>query len=367
MTSLTLYDQLRQYRRQIAEQRDLAIFMVFSNKSLEDLVAKLPQNAEELAKVNGFAAKKIETYGADVLRIINSYREANPDLAAAESTAYQNKQQTAQEEKEASDGSNLYNIFRGALFSFNTYSKDDAPITLKYDTAQEYADICALYRLNDIVTEGTTYNKCVSLIAYLSAHLSHNPAYDNHIKTGLADLLEFAWDGEKKESLNSVCLAYILRSFFLSQNITARMVYMFPFSPYDSDSHVVTEAWLEEQQKWVMFDPTYNCCIPDENGILLSVAELREALSRREKLFLSAGASYNQKSLTTKEEENLAAFYAKNCFFFKINERQTLSGAANGQTVLIIPDGFDYDKYMLVKNRHTRRELRKPLSFMFTK
>ena len=62
------------------------------------------------------------------------------------------------------------------------------------------ADICALYRLNDIITEGTTYNKCVSLIAYLSAHLSHNPAYDNHIKTGLADLLEFAWDGEKKRA-----------------------------------------------------------------------------------------------------------------------------------------------------------------------
>lgn len=363
----TLYDQLRQYRRQIAEQRDIAIFMVFSNKSLEDLVAKLPQTPEELEKVNGFATKKIETYGKDILNIITAYCKQNPDQAQNESAQYQTKQQTELEEKEASDGSNLYNIFRDALFSFSSYTKNTGEIAFQYDTANEYQDISTLYRLNDIVAEQPTYNKCLSLMSYLAAHLSHNPNYDNHIKTGLLDLLEFAWDGEKKESLNSVCLAHILRSFFLSQNITARVVYMFPFSPYDADTHVITEAWLEEQQKWVMFDPTYNTCVSDENGIILSVAELREALSRREKIFLSAGTAYNQKPLTAKEEENLTTLYAKTSFFFKINELQTRNGAATGQTAVITPDGFDYDKYLLLKNRHTRREVFKPLSFMFEK
>ncbi len=361
----TLYDQLRTYRRQIAEQQNISTFMIFNNKSLEDLIAKLPQTPEELEKVNGFASKKIETYGKDILNIITAYCKQNPDLAQNESAQYQNKQQTEQKEKEATDGTNIYNIFRGALFSFSTYTKDTAPLKLQYDTANEYQDINRLYRLDDIVSEQSTYNKCLSLMGYLSAHLSHNPNYDNHIKTGLLDLLEFAWDGEKKESLNSVCLAHILRSFFLSQNITARVVYMSPFSPYDADTHVITEAWLEEQQKWVMFDPTYNTCVSDENGIILSIAELREALSRREKIFLSVGAAYNQKPLSAKEEENLITLYAKTSFFFKINELQTRNGAASGQTAVIIPDGFDYDKYLILKNRHIRREVFKPLSFMF--
>lgn len=363
----TLYDQLRAYRRQIAEQRNIAVFMVFGNKPLEDLVAKQPQTEEELAKVNGFAAKKIETYGKDILNIINTYRQNFFDEAVAEQVQFQAKQQTELEQKEASDGSNLYNIFRGALLSFDAYSKDDNLMELIYDTAVEYEDLNAVYRLNDIIAKGNTYTKCLCLMNYLTAHLMHNPNYDNHIKTGLMDLLEFAWDGEKRESLNSICLAHILRSFFLSQNIIARVVYMFPFSPYDSDTHVITEAWQEESKKWVMFDPVYNTCVSDENGILLSVAELREALSRREKIFLSTTVAYNQKSLTAKEEEELLTFYAKNCFFFKVNELQTRNGATTGQTAVIIPDGFDYDKYMLLKNRHSRREVFKPLSFLFEK
>lgn len=365
MTSLN--DQLRQYRRQIAEQRNIAPFMVFNNKTLDDLILKQPQTIEELETVNGFAAKKIETYGREILKIIIAYRQNFPEQAAGESSKLAALKQTEQEEKEALNGFNPDNIFRGALFSFNTFSKDEGKLTLSYDTAKEYDDINALYRLNDITASGTTYAKCLSLMNYQTAHLMHNGNYDNRIKTGLLDLIEYAWDGDPKESLNCLCLAHILRSFMFSQNITARVISMFPFSPYDIDNHVVTEAWLEEQQKWVMFDPTYNTCVSDENGILLSVAELRDALSRREKIFFATQSAYNHKPFTPKKSEEVATYYAKNCFFFKINELQTRTGAAAGQTALITPDGFDYEKYMLVKNRHTRRELHKPLSFMFEK
>lgn len=364
MTSLTLSEQLKNYRRRIGEAKDIALFMIFNNKSLNDLVLKQPQTKEELAQVNGFAAKKIETYGAEILEIIKTYRQNFPELAASESAEIAARLQTETEEKELADGSNLYNIFCGALFSFNSFSKDDGALALCYDTPKEYEDINALYRLNDIVISGTTYTKCLSLMNYQTAHMLHNGNYDNHIRTGLLDLLEYAWDAERKESLNCLCLAHILRSFMLSQNIKARVVYMFPFSPYDKDNHVVTEAWLEEQQKWVMFDPTYNTCVSDQNGVLLSVAELRDALSHHEKIFFADQTAYCQKPLTGKELDELAAYYAKDCFFFKINENQTRNGAAAGKTAVIIPDGFDYEKFMLLKNRPRRREIFKPISFL---
>lgn len=367
MTPPSLIEQLKSYRRRIGETKDLALYMVFNNKTLEDLVLKQPQTKEELEKVNGFGLKKIETYGAEILAIITAYRQNFPERAATESAELAAIKQTEADEKESADGFNPYNIFRGALFSFNTYTKDDGEITLRYDTATEYEDINTLYRLNDITMPGTTHTKCLSLMNYQTAHLMHNGSYDNHIKTGLLDLLEYAWDSEQKESLNCLCLAHVLRSFMLSQGITARVVYMFPFSPYDIDNHVVTEAWLEEQQKWVMFDPTYNTCVSDNSGVLLSLAELRDALSRREKIFFAAQAAYNQKPFTEKKAEEVAAYYAKNCFFFKINENQTRQNAAAGRTVLISPDGFDYEKFMLLKNAPRRREIHKPLSFMHQK
>ena len=45
--------------------------MIFNNEQLTELVQKLPSNKEELLAINGFAEKKFELYGEDILRIIS--------------------------------------------------------------------------------------------------------------------------------------------------------------------------------------------------------------------------------------------------------------------------------------------------------
>ena len=49
-----------------------------------------------------------------------------------------------------------------------------------------------------------------------------------------------------------------------------------PLSPYDHDCHVVNEVWDSGLNKWVMLDITNNQYWVDENGVPLSVLEIRQ-------------------------------------------------------------------------------------------
>lgn len=58
---------LREWRKSYAEANDIPAFLVFSNKSLEDLARKNPQSTEDLLGVYGFGDHKVEHFGQEVL------------------------------------------------------------------------------------------------------------------------------------------------------------------------------------------------------------------------------------------------------------------------------------------------------------
>ncbi len=54
---------IREWRKEYAKDNDIPAFMVFSDKTLRDLVLRAPTNLEELSRVYGLGDKKIEAFG----------------------------------------------------------------------------------------------------------------------------------------------------------------------------------------------------------------------------------------------------------------------------------------------------------------
>lgn len=65
-------DVLKEWRRQYADANDIPAFLVFSNKSLEDLARKNPTTLSELEDVYGFGEHKVEHLGKMVLEQLRS-------------------------------------------------------------------------------------------------------------------------------------------------------------------------------------------------------------------------------------------------------------------------------------------------------
>jgi len=62
---------IKEWRREYARAQDMPAFLVFSNRTLEDLARKAPRTLNELERVYGLGPQKIEAFGRELLKILH--------------------------------------------------------------------------------------------------------------------------------------------------------------------------------------------------------------------------------------------------------------------------------------------------------
>jgi len=68
-----MFDALRTLRRQLAEQEGKPPFMIFSDNTLHEMVAKKPETMEDLLDVSGVGQHKSSHYGLKFLKVIREF------------------------------------------------------------------------------------------------------------------------------------------------------------------------------------------------------------------------------------------------------------------------------------------------------
>ena len=80
-----LYGQLKQWRNEVAEEKNIEKYMVLAQKTMQNLVEALPRNKSELLRVSGLGKVKVQQFGDEILEIILDYCEANGIAASSKS------------------------------------------------------------------------------------------------------------------------------------------------------------------------------------------------------------------------------------------------------------------------------------------
>jgi len=65
-----MYDRLRELRTEIATEKGIPPYIVFSDKTLKDLSSRQPQSKEEMLEVHGIGEVKFERYGEAFLKLL---------------------------------------------------------------------------------------------------------------------------------------------------------------------------------------------------------------------------------------------------------------------------------------------------------
>jgi ATP-dependent DNA helicase RecQ len=66
-----LFERLRQLRTVLAEEEDVAPFLIFHDKTLKAIASHKPVTPAALLEISGIGALKAERYGRRVLQVIN--------------------------------------------------------------------------------------------------------------------------------------------------------------------------------------------------------------------------------------------------------------------------------------------------------
>ncbi|MGM7636695.1 DNA helicase RecQ [Bacillus sp. Hm123] len=81
-----LFEQLRSLRKQLAQEAGVPPFVIFSDSTLQDMCAKLPQSDEEFLTVSGVGSSKLEKYGEAFLQVIAEFVSEHPEREKVSTT-----------------------------------------------------------------------------------------------------------------------------------------------------------------------------------------------------------------------------------------------------------------------------------------
>ncbi len=73
---VALWEALREHRRELAETQGVPPYVIFHDRTLQEMCAALPQNLTQFGRLSGVGERKLEKYGDSFLRVINDHLAA---------------------------------------------------------------------------------------------------------------------------------------------------------------------------------------------------------------------------------------------------------------------------------------------------
>ena len=72
-TDVALWEALRECRRQLAEEQGVPPYVIFHDRTLQEMCANLPSNTAQLGRITGVGERKLDKYGTRFLQVIGDH------------------------------------------------------------------------------------------------------------------------------------------------------------------------------------------------------------------------------------------------------------------------------------------------------
>lgn len=198
------------------------------------------------------------------------------------------------------------------------------------------------FKLDSIAGQGDDISKVINLLKWVHDNIRHD---GNHRAICEYDAIDiYNYHKSTKCGVNCRMLATVLNECYLAVGLKSRFVTCLPKDPNDPDCHVINCVYIPGLQKWVWMDPANNAYLKDENGILLSIAEVRERLIKNQTIILNSDANWNNIEPQTKAEY-IDKYMAKNLYWIQCTANSyfnTESPYRRGEQpyISLVPVGF---------------------------
>ena len=77
---VALWEALRECRRELAEEQGVPPYVIFHDRTLQELCVTLPETMSQFADIGGVGERKLDKYGEIFLAVINEHLSASTIL-----------------------------------------------------------------------------------------------------------------------------------------------------------------------------------------------------------------------------------------------------------------------------------------------
>lgn len=225
-------------------------------------------------------------------------------------------------------------------FEFKDFvDQDEAAKIRKYFKENAGLDLEAL-----AASSKTTWEKAVELACFVAKNIPH----DNQ-KKGLQDKNAISlWEYSRSVPTGFNCRwhSILLSELLLSAGIKNRFITCLPEDKNDGDCHVVNLVWLPELNKWAMIDSDMLEYVTGQNGIPLSLEEMREHIIQDKDIYINVLPGFENSWVAADSGiKYMQAYWTKNLYWF--SEHTTYGFGLEGKRTLpdtyiaLVPPGYD--------------------------
>lgn len=197
------------------------------------------------------------------------------------------------------------------------------------------------FNLDSIAGSGDEISKIKNILLWAHNVVRHDGSSNNPASKNAFDLIEVC--RKENRGINCRMMATMLNECYLAMGFKSRFVTCMPKVMID-DCHVINTVYSVTLDKWLWVDPTFNAYVTDEEGTMLSIAEVRERLRTDQPLVLNEDANWNNQNKQTKEHY-LDYYMAKNLYYMTCMQRSEYNAEGKPWSnrsayIDIIPEDF---------------------------
>lgn len=202
------------------------------------------------------------------------------------------------------------------------------------------------FNLDSIAGSGDELSKIRNLMHWVHNAVRHDGSSRNPTSRNAIDLIEVC--RKENRGINCRMMAQVLNECYLAMGFKSRFVTCMPRKMVN-DCHVINVVYSATLDKWVWVDPTFDAYVVDENGVMLSIQEVRERMRDGRPYFLNEDANWNNESPQT-QKHYLDTYMAKNLYYLVCSDRSEFDtetwyeGKHPVYYVALVPEGYDCDQ-----------------------
>jgi len=227
------------------------------------------------------------------------------------------------------------------LNDFPLFEDDGIMFSFSYDLYRRdlYMDLIERFDLDTITAGLADIELMLALMDWVVDNVGHygNSWWPPPSGTDAMSIITYA--EEYNNRINCRGLAILLAEVLRLYGIPAKHITAYP--PQDNHPvHVVTHAFSERLNQWILLDPTVRVFVTDENGNFLNLYTLRTAFMTGTPIYINENASHNGVRFTL---ERYRLFMSDYLFRFSTGTSFTFGSEETGEgttNIMLIPVGF---------------------------
>ena len=187
---------------------------------------------------------------------------------------------------------NYVSVLKSSAGYAYEYTDGYSEFTYQDSSDENLVKLKNTYNLENVAGNRDELSKIFNLLKWIHQTIIHDGGNSGPDPENSLNILQYCQ--ETGNGVNCVIMAIVLNEVYLSMGFKSRVVHGNSKDwVFNGDWHAFNMVYSYTLGKWLFVDPTHQAYFTNNNGNVLSIAEMREHLIQGQPLILNDDADYN--------------------------------------------------------------------------